>query len=312
MTMKITRPAFFTVAGAAAVLTASNVAETDYAAWAVGTAYALGARVIVAADHAVYEAAAAVTGGLSPAAAIAAGTTAVPSKWFLVSATNKFKMFDAAADTQTEQAEEVDVTFTGGKGDVLYLGGLDAQTVAVVGTLGGVEFFNQTFDLRRTDNVRNFEDYVFEPIILKTALRVTIPRQLGAISLRVRVQKPGSTAKCGTLLFGSSRTVGEVQSKPKVSIVSYSRNITDDFGITRLVKRANAIGVGYDLFVENNYFDETVRLMREYIDVPLLWSGSDDFESLNSFAILKSFGGVLSSDGGTFCNLDILGLSNVN
>ena len=313
MTLKITRPAFFTVAGAAAILTASNVAETDYAAWSVGTAYAVGARVIVAADHAIYEAAAAVTGGLSPAAAIAAGTSSAPSKWFLVSATNKFKMFDAAADTQTSNATEIDVTFTApGRSDVLFLAGLDAQTVIVVGTVGATEFFNETFDLTRTDNVHNFEDYVFEPIIRKTALRVPMPKQLGTVSVRVRIQRTGTPAKCGTLIFGASRTIGEVQSKPKVSIVSYSRVIPDEFGITKLIKRANVLGLAYDLFVENNYFDEAVRLMQEYIDVPLLYSGSDEFESLNTFAIVKNFGGVLSSDGGTFCNLEILGLSNVN
>lgn len=309
MTLKITRPAFFTVAGAAAILTSSNVAETDYAAYSAGTTYAKGDRVIVVADHAVYESTTAANTGNTPSANLT-GTT---PKWFLVSATNKYKMFDAAADTQTSNATEIDVTFTAsGRGDVLYLGGLDAQAVVVIGTVGATEFFNQTFDLTRTDNVRNFEDYVFEPIIRKTALRVTLPKQLGTITLRVRVQKTGSTAKCGTLLFGSSRTVGEVQSKPKVSVVSYSRVIANEFGVTSLVKRANVLGVAYDLFVENNYFDETVRLMQEYIDVPLLYSGSDDFESLNTFAIMKSFGGVLSSDGGTFCNLEILGLSNVN
>lgn len=50
--MKLIQPT--TVTGS--VLTSSNVAENDYAAWNSSTSYTIGQKVIVVATHKIYEA----------------------------------------------------------------------------------------------------------------------------------------------------------------------------------------------------------------------------------------------------------------
>ena len=49
-----------------AILGYTNVTETDYEEWAVGTAFHKGDRCIVLSTHKIYEALADVTGGSSP------------------------------------------------------------------------------------------------------------------------------------------------------------------------------------------------------------------------------------------------------
>lgn len=78
-----------------AMLHASDVPEADYLAWASGTTYVLGDRVIH--QHAIYESAQAANTGNNPATAGAAW-------WLKVSATNRWKLFDLEQVTTTQQA----------------------------------------------------------------------------------------------------------------------------------------------------------------------------------------------------------------
>lgn len=78
--MKIIRP----IALTDAMLTASNVPETDYAAWSIGSPFLAGEHCIVVSTHKIYEALVNVTGGSSPEVDVLA---AVP-KWLEIGATN--------------------------------------------------------------------------------------------------------------------------------------------------------------------------------------------------------------------------------
>ena len=95
--MRIIRP----IAISDAMLTSSTIPETDGTAgeWAVGTPYTDGqtVRVTTTGVHKIYECLTNVTGGSSPEVDVLA---AVP-KWLEVSATNRWKMFDAVIGTQS-------------------------------------------------------------------------------------------------------------------------------------------------------------------------------------------------------------------
>jgi hypothetical protein len=64
-----------------------------------------------------------------------------------------------------------------------------------------------------------------------------------------------------------------------------------------------------ELFVENELVDEVRRLMAEYTATVLLWSGSGPFRSTTMLGILRDFEAVLDSPAGSFCNVEILGLT---
>jgi len=111
-----------------AVLVASNIAETDYAAWNSGTAYIIGDRVIVVATHSIYEAIAA-GANHDPVADTALET---PLWWVRVGATNKWRAFDDVIQDQAVLSGgityELDLT---SRADGIALFNLDAESVTV-------------------------------------------------------------------------------------------------------------------------------------------------------------------------------------
>jgi len=78
-----------------AMVTATDVPEADYAAWAGGTTYALGDRVIN--GHKIWESAQAGNTGHDP-------ETSGSAWWLKVSATNRWRLFDLEQVTSTSKA----------------------------------------------------------------------------------------------------------------------------------------------------------------------------------------------------------------
>lgn len=77
-----------------AMVTATDVPEADYAAWAGGTTYALGDRVIK--GHKIWESAQAGNTGHDP-------ETSGSAWWLKVSATNRWRLFDLEQVTSTSK-----------------------------------------------------------------------------------------------------------------------------------------------------------------------------------------------------------------
>ena len=102
--MKLIRPTTLTDA----MLTSSTAPENDYAVWSSGTAYAVGARVILTSTHRKYEALAAST-GVSPASD--------PTKWLDLGPTNRWAMFDARVGTATTRTSTLQVVLAPGATD---------------------------------------------------------------------------------------------------------------------------------------------------------------------------------------------------
>lgn len=308
MTLKIIRPAYTTVKAAAAMLTSSNVPENDHAEWNAGTTYALGDRCIIAAEHSIYESQVASNLNNPPLANLAGETP----KWMRVSATNRTKMFDVEANTITSRAELIDVTLSPGLADSLHLAELDAATVHVTQEHGGQTVFDKTFDLT-LNNVFDWPDFFFEPPIRKTSLTVTglLPFYSGS-TVRVRINAPGGTAKCGALAIGTSRFIGDVQWEPRIRQVNYSTKEADKFGALTLLKRLSVNQISVELLVDNSMISEIARLMKAYDAVPLVFAyepgETGEFECLNVLGIIRDFEAVIQSPAGSFCNLDVLGI----
>lgn len=122
--MKIIRPITITTAK----LLSSNVAETDYAAYAAGTTYALANRVIyISGDsHWIVESLQNTNTGHTPTG------LSTDTWWLLISNTNLWKMFDQAVNSQTSNADSISVSLLGsGRNDSVALLNVSAQTARV-------------------------------------------------------------------------------------------------------------------------------------------------------------------------------------
>ena len=117
--MKVIKPVTVTDA----VLISSTAPETDYAAWAAGTAYSVGNRVIRTSTHRIYE-------------RMVAGTTATAPEldsvnWIDIAPTNRWAMFDGEVSTQTALASPLTVVIKPGLVNGLALFGLAGTTLVV-------------------------------------------------------------------------------------------------------------------------------------------------------------------------------------
>lgn len=89
-----------------AMLESSTVPEADAPLWAAGTTYALGAQVMLAATHSVYESGAAGNVGNNPAER--------PDLWTRVRATNRWRCLDRSNSARTAQASGISYVFVPG------------------------------------------------------------------------------------------------------------------------------------------------------------------------------------------------------
>jgi len=303
MTLRIIRPAWADddLVAVASKLTTSNVLET-VPLWTAGEACTVGMRRRLDTTHRIYEALTAST-GKSPDTNLTGTTPA----WADVQATNRFAMFDAVNDTVTSQASSIQIVMTPGRFDSLYLGGLDAASVDVEVRSGATVVYQHHAELL-VDNVFSWSEWLNEDIIRSTDLVLgDLPGYLGA-TLHITINQPGGTARCGTLVTGRSRVLGDVQSGVSYRLKSNSSYKENGFGGTKLTKRPAARRVSGVIYAPNALFDEVNRLMMEYDGQVLLYSLSDEFKTLNVLGYKEDFDSTIKNETGFFYNLQVLGL----
>jgi len=285
-------------------LTTSNVAETDYATWAVGTTYAVDAYVIL--NHKVYRSLVGSNIGKNP--------ETEPTYWVYVSVTNRYKMFDLFNSTKTTNATSIDVTITPSlsSGVISGIGLLDisgAQTVQVIitdPTDGTV--YNETFVMSDYSNIGDIYNYFFSPILLKTSLVLTgLPNY---VNRPIRIIITGSgTVSCGTCILGNLELVGCTVYGASVGITDYSRKTADDFGGYTIVERAFSKKGSFSIVLDTPLVDYTNNLLASLRAQPTLFIGGDSFEGTYIFGFFKDYTINISNPVKSDVTIEIEGLT---
>lgn len=235
-------------------LVSSDVPET-LPAWAAGT-YALGDLVQDPTTHTVFE-------------SLANSNTAAltdASKWLDSGPTNRWGMFDQKLGTLTVQAEAIEVNISvDGRVTGLAFFRLEAAEIQVTVTdsIEG-EVYDETFDLVSYDNVNDFWDYFFAPIIRRRDFFIEgLPLYSGA-NIRVRILNPGGTVQIGNLVPGVVIEFGETVLGASVGIIDYSKKEADqDFGTVDLVERDYRTPATFRDVVDPYLSDELERVLTE-------------------------------------------------
>lgn len=305
--MKVIRPITITDA----ILTACDVAETDYTAWSVSTAYTAGDRCIVTTSgvHKIYEALVSVTGGSSPEVDVLA---TVP-KWLEISATNRWKVFDNKVGTQSSKATSMKYTFTpGSRIDSIALLNLSATSVQIVITdpVDG-EVYNETTNLIADDSVvYDWYTYFMEPTgTLKTDFVATDFPIYASSVIEITITYTGGTAKVGAIILGRKFELGGLNYSPSIGITDYSTKDTDSFGNYTITERAYSKKMSCDCTVKNIYIDEILRQLSLLRATLLVWVGADDYSCMIIYGFYKDFSIVIQYDDYSLCSLEIEGLT---
>jgi hypothetical protein len=297
--MKLIRPTTLTDA----MLTTSTAPENDYAVWSAGTAYAVGARVILTATHRRYEALAGST-GVNP--------VSDPSNWLDIGPTNRWAMFDDRVGTATTRAGSLQVVLAPGATDGVALIDTNGESATVTLMVSGSPLYSKTqsFNVGGTA-IDNWFSWFFEPLGRKSSLLfLDIPvYEAGVLTVTVIRDNPADLVSCGTLLVGRQFTIGDTEHGADIGIIDYSRKETDQFGVTSVVERAFAKRMTARVVMQTSAIDDVHRNLAALRATPVLWIGSESFESLTVYGFYKEFSIDLAFPTVSYCSLTIEGLT---
>lgn len=301
--MKVIRP--FIVNNAA--LVSSNVAETDYAAYNAGTSYSLGTRVIyvVGESHWVIESLQNANVGHTPT-----GLT-TDTWWLKVGNTNRWKMFDTSVQSQTTNADSIDVSITANERiNAVALLNISAATVQITMTdaIDGI-VYDETYSLVSDSGIIDWYGYFYEPIVRLNDFTATdLPSYVNA-TLGVTLTATGETAYCGGLITGLQRELGATQYGINTGITDYSVKQQDDFGNYTILERAYRKRADVSLFVDNGFIDQLQIILAGLRAVPTVYIGSDLYANTIIYGFFKDFNVNITYVDSSICTLELEGLT---
>ncbi len=286
-----------------AVLTSSNVPETDFSAWASGTTYALNDKAISTTTHRIYQSAVGSNVGHDP-------TTDDGTHWTDIGPTNKWAMFDQKVGTQTSNSTSIDVTLRlTSSVDSVALLNTSAETVRIVMTddTAGV-VYDQTFELTDLTGLTDVYSWCFDPVVLSSVLVTNVLPKYGS-SATVRVVISGSAAMCGACVVGLSKQIGAVQYGAQIGIQDYSVKSTDLFGDYEIVERDFTDTAQFDVWISSGNVDAVKKMLAAYRATPIVYVGTEAYESTTVFGFYKNFQTVISYPDYSVCTIELEGLT---
>jgi hypothetical protein len=273
-----------------------------YALYSAGTSYADGDIVISATTHRTYE---------SLAGSNLGNALTDATKWTDIGPTNRWSMFDGSVTSQTSNPESIEVTIqTTGRIDSVALLNVDAVAVTVTMTdsVEG-EVYDETFSLVSPSGIIDWYAYFFEPIERLADLYIgDLPPYAGA-AIEVSLDGAGSTAKCGGLVLGLSKQIGETVYGSGVGIIDYSRKTVDAFGNYSVVERAFSKRANFTVNVPIGLTDQVQVLLSRYRAEPIVYVGADRFGSTLIYAFFKDFNVEIENPSFSVCTLQLEGLT---
>lgn len=288
-----------------AMLTASNVPETDYTAWNAATNYNVGDYCIrtTATTHKVYKCLVAGVNATAP--------ESNPTKWLDYSPTNRWAAFDLRTGTQTQQADSITYTIVPGKvvSSVAFIN-LSAASVRIVMTdpTDGV-VYDQTVSATVASLSGDWDSFFFDYITRKTDLVVQGLPTFPMATIDITISEAGGTAKVGVVVIGRSIELGGAEYGASFGIVDYSRKAVDEFGGYTIVQRAFAKRAKFNIMVDKVVVDAVAALLTELRATPAVWVGHVDYQGTIIYGFYKDFDIVISYPTWNDCSIEIEGLT---
>lgn len=268
---------------------------TVYANYSSGTTYALGDIVTDPVAHQLYKSlVAANTGNLLTDA----------TKWLSLGATNRWKMFDKAVNSQSSQPDSITFTLSPGElVNTVTLLNVEGSTVTVTQSISG---YTMTKSLVKHEVLNWYDWYYEEPIRAGDVVIDNIPPYANA-TLTITISNPGDTAAIGCCFIGKARTLGTTQWGLTGGIISYSTTNTDTFGNVTIVKRSNARRMNCEVYIPPGFESEAFRLLSTYTDTEMVFIAATDYTMTYTYGFLGQWEIPISNSGKT-APIEIRGL----
>lgn len=267
-----------------AMLTYSNLTEADHAVWSDATTYARGDYAISTTTHTVYRSLLGTNLDNDPDLEQAALADPLvddpdPVYWQVISATNKWKLFDKKPSNQASGTDEIVVRLVNSTDFITGVGLIEVDaaevSISVKDEPGGNVVYSDTYPMLDDSVVGDWYEYYFAPLTeTSEALFLDIPPYIGS-EVEITITRTGGTPKCGQIVLGDLRDFGVTMAGgTRFSGIDFSFIEQDDFGDLTTVVRAATRLSDFDAFVSSAraaVFDRMMRSLRG--GRPALWIG---------------------------------------
>lgn len=269
-----------------AMVTATDVPEADYAAWAGGTTYALGDRVIK--GHKIWESAQAANTGHDP-------ETSGSAWWLKVSATNRWRLFDLEQVTSTAKATGMYYELQPGSpiNSVHMLGLYDVDSVQLRVYDGATLAYDggqNAAGLLPTDSdwwaycygpwtLSDQQHYADLPYIVEPKIRVDYT---GGAAMSTQVLMLGNDT-----VFGTQRATG-VQAGVRIRFDRSSSFKPNEFDIPTMKTSALVATVSFTLILLSSDVDTLLDFYRDYGSQVCLFNLSDMWRATQVLGLITS------------------------
>lgn len=289
-----------------AILT-STVPEADYAPYAAGTAYTLGARCISTTTHRIYESQQGSNTGHDPTnVANQSGTTIW---WNDIGPTNKWAMFDGVVSTQTTIASPLTVVLRPGFFNSIYLAAVDAQQldITVRDAPGGNIIYAYSAALEASAP-SDYYEYFFDRFKPQTDFLAIGIDPFNNAEITLTLSSPGGLeVACGVMAVGDLRPLGDTQRGATAKPKTYSYINQDAFGNTTIVRRKATTDMAASATLDISEANSVLATIQGVLDVPCVWvcTDSPQYSGLRVFGLGSGEIKYDDPDNALLCNLSL-------
>lgn len=268
-----------------AMLVSSTAPENDHPAWSAATTYALADRVISTATHRIYESAKA--GNLARDPTDINNRVGSPPWWIDVKPTNRWAMFDGSVSTQTIIASPLTVVLRPGFFNANYLGGLDAENVAITikDAPGGTVIYSYSAALENSAP-DDYYEYFFSPFNPQTDLLLNGFPPYNDAEITITLTRTSGNVKCGMAALGDLFPLGESQFGIKAKPKTYSYIKLNSYGDQEIKRGASAKDLSVVATCTLAQANAILDVITSLLDVPCVVAAND----LPQYSGARTFG----------------------
>jgi hypothetical protein len=220
-------------------------------------------------------------------------------------------MFDSTISTQTSNTDLIYVQIKpSSRIDSLAMLNISCSSIRILMTdpIDGV-VYDKTTNCTSTAGITDWWSYFFTPVSRISDLIVTDLPPYATATIEVWLTDIGQTVKIGAMVPGLSREIGIVTFGAKAGIQDYSTKTRDTFGSYSILERSFNKYADLILEMDNTFIDEFQIMMAGYRATPLIFYGSDLYNSLDIYGFYKDFSVIIDRPTMSTCNLTIEGLT---
>lgn len=215
--------------------------------------------------------------------------------WLPKGATNRWKMFDAYNNTQTENKDEITIVVRPSAiVQALYLGNVDIDEVEIEvtdQTLGIV--YQERSSLLLSNSASSFFNWLFKRIRRRRQFCTLSLPMFYAATIKVRLIKRGGIAKCGMFCIGPLEDVGLSQYGIEAEIKDYSSTRFNFDGTSETTVRGYAKKMTVDVMLDNDVVDEVHDRMIDFRQKTVVFIGVKEYDLSLVCGVYSSFKTVI-------------------